>query len=100
MLCSSVPGFVIQPVWHIRAVFTVFVTATMNHEHMAEIGHRITRPEFPDDQELLRESEIRSVADFLISIHISICCRFFFSSHISIFRELSGKLLAFYPGGI
>ncbi|OKU80134.1 transposase [Escherichia coli] len=32
----------------------------MNPEHMAESGHRITRPEFPDYRELFRESDIKS----------------------------------------
>ncbi|BBU84462.1 hypothetical protein EIMP300_58620 [Escherichia coli] len=30
----------------------------MDPEHMAESGHRITRPEFPDYRELFRESDI------------------------------------------
>ncbi|GAB0590496.1 hypothetical protein MC04F15_31470 [Escherichia coli] len=32
----------------------------MDPEHMAESGHRITRPEFPDYRELFRESDIKS----------------------------------------
>ncbi|AHM29278.1 hypothetical protein CF57_25720 [Escherichia coli] len=32
----------------------------MAPEHMAESGHRITRPEFPDYRELFRESDIKS----------------------------------------
>lgn len=38
----------------------------MNPEHMAESGHRITRPEFPDYRELFRESDIKSAVAFLI----------------------------------
>ncbi|MFM3953485.1 hypothetical protein AB8S43_29740, partial [Klebsiella pneumoniae] len=37
----------------------------MNPEHMAESGHRITRPEFPDYRELFRESDIKSAVAFL-----------------------------------
>ena len=45
----------------------------MNPEHMAESGHRITRPEFPDYRELFGESDIKSaVAFFNISFSISI----------------------------
>ncbi|RYM66477.1 transposase [Serratia proteamaculans] len=32
----------------------------MNPKHIAESGHRITRPEFPDYRELFRESDIKS----------------------------------------
>ncbi len=33
---------------------------------MAESGHRITRPEFPDYRKLFRESDIKSAVAFLI----------------------------------
>mgnify|MGYP006933262763 CR=1 FL=1 len=70
----------------------------MNPEHMAESGHRITRPEFPDYRELFRESDIKSaVAFFNISFSISIRCSFFLSSRISICSGVMGRLLVFFP---
>ncbi len=52
---------VIQPVCRLafQDGFPVFAAA-MNPEHMAESGHRITRPEFPDYRELFRSLTSRA----------------------------------------
>ena len=65
---------------------------------MAESGHRITRPEFPDYRELFRESDIKSaVAFFNISFSISIRCSFFLSSRISICSGVIGEAFGVFP---
>ncbi|AUL69814.1 hypothetical protein BVL39_17625 [Escherichia coli] len=70
----------------------------MNPAHMAECYHQIMRSELLDYRELFRESDIKSAVAFSnISFSISIRCRFFLSSRISIcsgvIREAFGVLL-------
>ncbi len=73
-----------------------FVAAAMPSEHMAECDHRIMRTEFPDYQELPRESDIKNwVAFFNISYSISICRNFFLLSRISICSGVRRGLMCF-----
>lgn len=69
----------------------------MNPKHIVESDHRITRPDFPDYRELLREADIKNMVTILVFIFTFQYLVIFSMFTYFDFFEVIGEVFGVFP---